>query len=630
MDIAAIQQDVPYKIDFNKELTTVALSNMATGAVGVGFTGSYIFSQTVFTMRAGVNSRINGWVIAAAEFIVFALPFSIVQYLPNYFLGALLLWFGVEISRDWLILSYFKLTFVEYVLLWVTFSCIMAVGLEGGIAAGIIFATLYFAYAYASSQVENFKAGRARSSVVRTVEHTAALDLLWDSHAATAQLQGFVFFGSAQSMGAKLMEAATRLAGPADTARQERRRLEEAIQQSMRSTGEDYSGAKHEQALAALSIAPKFLVIDLSKVTGMDSSGARTVADTIRSLAALGVTPILTGAGHHGILSLLRVHDVRFRAMRWPPELQPPPPGASPLEVAARETNWGALVIEGAGIGEEHREHMERSRSALSDGLATTMGPPLGNENENHINPELSLGGAQQQQEEEEEEPEAFCFPLLEEGLRFCEDALLEVAVQFGLCTPPGAGTTLKDCLTSHLEKLPLTSPKNAEAMASTLRRYMTVRTVRRGEVLWQPDDPAQELYLVERGVIRVDQFFKSKMEEWEELSGEGRPTNLLNNSLTISPSHNNNNNNNRNVPVRSFELGPGCVIGSTDFYLARAHVTRAVCASVACRILRLSRSAMARMALEAPAALNVLQLAIMRANSSDLSSAADAAAKVQ
>lgn len=32
------------KIDFNRELTTVAVSNMATGVAGCGFTGSYIFS----------------------------------------------------------------------------------------------------------------------------------------------------------------------------------------------------------------------------------------------------------------------------------------------------------------------------------------------------------------------------------------------------------------------------------------------------------------------------------------------------------------------------------------------------------------------------------------------------------
>lgn len=50
------------------------------------------------------------------------------QYMPNFFFGALLVWFGVEISRDWLILSYFKLTRIEYGLLWLTFGFVMQVG----------------------------------------------------------------------------------------------------------------------------------------------------------------------------------------------------------------------------------------------------------------------------------------------------------------------------------------------------------------------------------------------------------------------------------------------------------------------------------------------------------------------
>jgi SulP family sulfate permease len=81
---------------------TVAVSNMATGALGCGYTGSYIFrwaaapsllfgggcggrfsrsqdvpacSQTIFTMRAGVFSRVNGWVVALSEYVMFALPF---------------------------------------------------------------------------------------------------------------------------------------------------------------------------------------------------------------------------------------------------------------------------------------------------------------------------------------------------------------------------------------------------------------------------------------------------------------------------------------------------------------------------------------------------------------------------
>jgi SulP family sulfate permease len=76
MDIAAIQQDTPQKIDFDRELTTVAVSNMATGVAGCGYTGSYIFSQTIFTMRAGVYSRWNGVVVAASELVMFALPFA--------------------------------------------------------------------------------------------------------------------------------------------------------------------------------------------------------------------------------------------------------------------------------------------------------------------------------------------------------------------------------------------------------------------------------------------------------------------------------------------------------------------------------------------------------------------------
>ena len=46
-----------------------------------------------------------------------------------------------------------------------------------------------------------------------------------------------------------------------------------------------------------------------------------------------------------------------------------------------------------------------------------------------------------------------------------------------------------------------------------------------------------------------------------------------------------------RRVLARSYELGPGCVAGSTDFYLSRPHSTRAVCRSAVARVLRVSRA---------------------------------------
>ena len=55
------------------------ISNMVAGLAGAGFTGSYIFSQTIFSLRAGITSRLNGLTIAAIELIIFLLPFSVRQ-----------------------------------------------------------------------------------------------------------------------------------------------------------------------------------------------------------------------------------------------------------------------------------------------------------------------------------------------------------------------------------------------------------------------------------------------------------------------------------------------------------------------------------------------------------------------
>ena len=57
LDVAAIQMDMGKQLDFNHELITVGISNTLSGLLG-GFTGSYIFSQTIFTFRTGTRSRV--------------------------------------------------------------------------------------------------------------------------------------------------------------------------------------------------------------------------------------------------------------------------------------------------------------------------------------------------------------------------------------------------------------------------------------------------------------------------------------------------------------------------------------------------------------------------------------------
>ena len=64
---------------------------------------------------------------------------------------------------------------------------------------------------------------------------------------------------------------------------------------------------------------------------------------------------------------------------------------------------------------------------------------------------------------------------------------------------------------------------------------------------------------------------------------------------------------------ARVMELGPGCLVGPHDFYLARASGLNARCRSPTCRVMALPRAEFGRLMGEAPAALSMLQFVIAR-----------------
>ena len=89
LDVAAIEMELGLPLDYNRELHTVGVSNVFSGLLG-GYTGSYIFSQTIFTMRRGVHTRFCGYTVVLCELAMILLPVSIMSYLPKLFFGALL------------------------------------------------------------------------------------------------------------------------------------------------------------------------------------------------------------------------------------------------------------------------------------------------------------------------------------------------------------------------------------------------------------------------------------------------------------------------------------------------------------------------------------------------------------
>eukprot|EP00574_Skeletonema_japonicum_P000337 CAMPEP_0201740820 /NCGR_PEP_ID=MMETSP0593-20130828/46498_1 /ASSEMBLY_ACC=CAM_ASM_000672 /TAXON_ID=267983 /ORGANISM="Skeletonema japonicum, Strain CCMP2506" /LENGTH=286 /DNA_ID=CAMNT_0048235141 /DNA_START=1 /DNA_END=861 /DNA_ORIENTATION=- len=136
LDIAAIEIEMKRPLDYNHELTTVGFSNIVSGLTG-GYTGSYIFSQTIFSLRMGIRSRSMGYVIAAVSLVTVVLPFNVLAYIPNFFFGSLLMMICLDLMFEWLIDVREKVTPAEYLVMLLTFCLLQVLGVEFGILAGI-------------------------------------------------------------------------------------------------------------------------------------------------------------------------------------------------------------------------------------------------------------------------------------------------------------------------------------------------------------------------------------------------------------------------------------------------------------------------------------------------------------
>lgn len=130
-------------LDYNRELQMVGFSNLISGCTG-GYTGSYIFSQSIFSLRAGIRSRLAGYILALCQLTIIIIPIPILSYVPNCLFGSLLIMICVDLLYEWLIDVRTKVSTSDFVLCWITFIVITVLGnVEYGIILGCIF---YFGY----------------------------------------------------------------------------------------------------------------------------------------------------------------------------------------------------------------------------------------------------------------------------------------------------------------------------------------------------------------------------------------------------------------------------------------------------------------------------------------------------
>ncbi|RHY30458.1 hypothetical protein DYB32_004304 [Aphanomyces invadans] len=192
LDVAAIEMALHKPLDHNAELQTVGWSNLVSGLTG-GFTGSYIFSSTIFSMKSGVDSRLTGLLVFLLELTLVASPFSIISYVPKLFFASLQTLIFVDLFMEWIVHARKSMYLSEYAIVWFTFLVMVLWNLQAGIVLGIIGAAFNFIFSYVEST--SIRRVWKQSHVKRQFKERISL-LKSRGSIVTLELDGYIFFGS--------------------------------------------------------------------------------------------------------------------------------------------------------------------------------------------------------------------------------------------------------------------------------------------------------------------------------------------------------------------------------------------------------------------------------------------------
>jgi sulfate permease, SulP family len=198
--ITSIEVITNDEIDINKELRTCGLANILSGLVG-SIGGFHQLMPSLLNRQLGASTLLSDCVrtLFIAGITFFGIP--LIGLIPKAFFTTLLLYIGIKRIGDWLVLTYNKISFVEYLIIPVITFSMVTYGLVVGVFIGLTSSIILFAIRYSRIKIiKNELSGKVcTSNVVRDQfskkiiqEHADNIHIIF--------LQSYIFFGNAISL----------------------------------------------------------------------------------------------------------------------------------------------------------------------------------------------------------------------------------------------------------------------------------------------------------------------------------------------------------------------------------------------------------------------------------------------
>jgi SulP family sulfate permease len=240
-------------LDTNEELRDSGVLNVVSGAFG-GIPAYHALSMSALAERMNVNARAAGLVAALVPLAAVVFGGSVIELIPRMIVGGVLVFLGLSFMVEWVWDRRRSLPPVEFGVVLVILAAIIGRGFLPGVVIGLVLAVVLFAVSYGRIElVREVAFGETYHSNVDRPPHERAVLRSMGDRVQILRVNGFVFFGSANS----LLERITK-------------RVEAG--------------------------APRFLVVDLRRVTGVDSSAVVSFVKVVHLAEATGFELVFTGA----------------------------------------------------------------------------------------------------------------------------------------------------------------------------------------------------------------------------------------------------------------------------------------------------------------------------------------------
>jgi SulP family sulfate permease len=187
-------------VDLNRDLKSAGLANLVAGLAG-GMVGYHASGESALIYKMGARSRFVGVIPATVCGIILLLGGPLLSYFPNPILGGLLLFFGLDILAAWIYDAWFRLPMADYLVVLAILVAIGVFGILEGVGLGIALGIILFVVDYSRvNVVKHALNGNSFHSNVDRPRHLEELLREEGGQLFALELQGFIFFGTAQKL----------------------------------------------------------------------------------------------------------------------------------------------------------------------------------------------------------------------------------------------------------------------------------------------------------------------------------------------------------------------------------------------------------------------------------------------